>query len=713
MKEALRNVLLKAYDRFVLPQIFDEMSYLRNNPGAAEEAERLRLRPIEHYARVGRQRNWSYMRPHPKTPVAFFVFNRPKLAREVFEAIKTYRPDVLLFVADGPRNPQGAKLREQCLALINEVDWPCRVLTNISDINLGCKKRLASGLEWVFENEEEAIILEDDCLPHPDFFRFCNAMLRYYRNDRRVMHVSGTSFMGREITGDPYWFSRHSDIWGWATWKRAFRHYDPDIKLWPAWKRGGVRPFLTWPNGIERKFWVQQLDKIWARKLDTWDFQWHFTVYRRGGLSVVPKVNLVQNIGVAVNATHCTTDNHTIANLKTYPLRKIPRVRRATRHRRWDDLVFYVRYLVPGRIEFAAPPAATSETYSRVVVTHDAPTPEQGVGAVVATLFGDSENVINIRSSDNYAGGGTSALASIRIGATEAAEPSLKNSINEVKAKLGLNRVTSAIAIPYSTQDCFNAIAITKVFHCPLTVWLMDDQNIHAEGISAQAMKDLLACSSKRFAICEELARAYGDCFGTEFQVALPPEDPTNLAIAPLARSQPETPRFATCGNIWSERTLRMAMRLMKEHRMRLDWFGNFGRPFLDIAKEELSAAGIREKGFLEKSELIPLLRDYDVGVVIMPPADDPSHGWQSRLSFPSKIVMLAGCANLPLLFIGPEGNPGGNFIRKQRIGIAVDWSAENLQEAIGELVRNSKFYRANAAETAKKFLAQKHMMAT
>lgn len=711
MKEALREALLKAYDRFVLPRVFDERAYLANNPGAAEEMARLGLRPAEHYARLGRKRNWSYMPPHPKSPVAFFVFNRPKLAREVFAAIRTYRPDVLLVVADGPRHSQDAKLREQCLALIGEVDWPCKVLTNISDTNLGCKERLASGLEWVFQNVEEAIILEDDCLPHPDFFHFCNAMLRYYRNDRRVMHVSGTSFMGREITGDPYWFSRHSDIWGWATWRRAFRHYDPDIKSWPSWKRG-LGPSRVWPNRIERKFWVQQLDKVWARELDTWDYQWHFHVYRSRGLSVVPKVNLVQNIGVAVNATHCTTDNHTIANLKTYPLRKVPKVRRVTRHRKWDDLVFYLRYLIPGRIEFAAPPAATSETYSRVVVTHDAPTPKQGVGAVVATLFGSSENAINIRSSDNYAGGGTAAMASIRIGDPGAAEPSLQTSVNEVKSRLGLNRVTSAVAIPYSTQDCFNAIAVAKVFGCPLTVWIMDDQNIHAEGISAGAMNELLACSSKRFAICEELARAYAERFGVDFGVALPPEDPANLALVPLAGRRPQTPRFATCGNVWSERTLRMAMRLTKENGMSLDWFGNFGRPFLDIGPEELASAGISEKGFLDKTELVPLLRAHDVGVVFMPPADDPTHGWQSRLSFPSKLVMLAGCANLPILFVGPEGNPGGNFVRKNRLGIALDWSAPGFKEAIAELVDNGDFYRANAAEAAKKFILEERVIA-
>jgi hypothetical protein len=161
---------------------------------------------------------------HVNTPIAFFIFNRPDTTARVFEAIRQAQPSKLLVVADGPRSTRPGEA-EKCAAtraIIDQVDWECEVLTNYSDVNLGCRHRVSSGLDWVFEQVEEAIILEDDCLPHPTFFRFCEELLEWYRHDHRIVAISGDNFQNGHQSGEfSYYFSRYVHIWGWATWRRG------------------------------------------------------------------------------------------------------------------------------------------------------------------------------------------------------------------------------------------------------------------------------------------------------------------------------------------------------------------------------------------------------------------------------------------------------------------------------------------------------------
>lgn len=168
------------------------------------------------------------------TPVAFFIFNRPVLTEIVFEAIAKAKPKKLLVVADGPRfAEEEEKCQKARAAVIDKINWECEVLTNFSDRNQGCKYRVSSGLDWVFSEVEEAIILEDDCLPAPSFFRFCETLLARYRDDERVMTISGDNFqLGNSRTEYSYYFSKYTHIWGWASWRRAWQHYDVDMKSW-------------------------------------------------------------------------------------------------------------------------------------------------------------------------------------------------------------------------------------------------------------------------------------------------------------------------------------------------------------------------------------------------------------------------------------------------------------------------------------------------
>jgi hypothetical protein len=263
-----------------------------------------------------------------RTPVAFFIFNRPDTTARVFAEIAQARPPALLVVADGPRAgfPDDADKCAATRAIIDRVDWECRVLQNYAEANLGCKRRVASGMDWVFEQEEQAIILEDDCLPHQSFFPFCDELLERYRDDEAVMAICGDNYLfGRKSVTDSYFFHRLIGGWGWASWRRAWRHYDAEMKLWPALRETSwLKKILNDRRAIA--YWREIFDRIYAAgDIDTWDYQWLFTVWVRQGLAATASVNLVTNIGWGVDATHTFNRDSVLADIPAgemkFPLR--------------------------------------------------------------------------------------------------------------------------------------------------------------------------------------------------------------------------------------------------------------------------------------------------------------------------------------------------------------------------------------------------------
>lgn len=265
-----------------------------------------------------------------QSSVAFIIFNRPDTTEKVFAEIAKARPSRLFVIADGPRSDHPED-KENCAAtraIIDRVDWDCEVLKNYSDINLGCGHRPASGISWVFQNVEDAIILEDDCVPHPDFFRFCGELLEKYKDDERVMTISGRNGQtGRmQQTLYSYHFRRMFSCWGWATWRRAWQHYDFEIKIWPELRE------TSWLQNIlgnERaaEFYRKVFDQahLSAGNLHYWDYQWSFSCWAQSGLAVVPSANLIQNIGFGPAATHTKSEAGPVGRLLAegldFPLR--------------------------------------------------------------------------------------------------------------------------------------------------------------------------------------------------------------------------------------------------------------------------------------------------------------------------------------------------------------------------------------------------------
>jgi hypothetical protein len=285
-------------------------------------------------------------------PVLFLVFNRPDTTQQVFESIRQVRPSRLYIASDGPR-PERPGEAEKVQAVrdyvVTHIDWPCEVKTLFRDNNLGCRLAVGTAIDWFFENEPEGIILEDDCLPDPSFFSFAEELLAHYRDDERVMIISGDYFHGRAYQpSHSYFFSRHVHIWGWASWRRAWRHYDHEMKQWPALRNTDWLLTVGDGNRDFQRYWTRIFDTAYSGEIDSWAYRWVFSCWAQSGLGILPSHNLVTNIGFGKDATHTTgSDNH-LANLPTeemtLPLLHPPNTVRTYTADRWTDLnIFHVQ----------------------------------------------------------------------------------------------------------------------------------------------------------------------------------------------------------------------------------------------------------------------------------------------------------------------------------------------------------------------------------
>jgi len=239
-------------------------------------------------------------------PVLLIIYKRPDLTRRALAAIAAARPPRIFVAADGPRTAAEAAACNAARAAVDEVAG-IDVVKNFADQNLGCGVRVHTAITWALAQTEEIIILEDDCLPNASFFRFCNELLARYRDDERVMHVSGDNFVGRANSGPyGYYFSKYTHASGWATWRRAWRHFDWTMARWPELKAAGM--VEAWcGDPYERRYWTEMFDRLHHGDREVWDLQWNFACWSQGGVAALPSVNLVVNDGWGPDATHTKT----------------------------------------------------------------------------------------------------------------------------------------------------------------------------------------------------------------------------------------------------------------------------------------------------------------------------------------------------------------------------------------------------------------------
>jgi len=246
-----------------------------------------------------------------KKPVLFIVFNRPNETFQVFEAIKLYKPVKLYIAGDGPRKNKKSDIQlcEQTRNILKFIDWECEIKTLFRNENIGCKFNVSNAIDWFFENEEDGIILEDDVVPNIDFFNFCEYCLNKYAEDDRIMMITGTNYLSNEHLNSTYFYSKYYSIWGWATWKRAWKNYDVKMQKWNDPKIKLDIKYMFNGNYIWRHF-KYTFDALNSYNINTWDIQWVFTCIINNGYCITPKVNLVSNIGVCGTHSNKISDSN-------------------------------------------------------------------------------------------------------------------------------------------------------------------------------------------------------------------------------------------------------------------------------------------------------------------------------------------------------------------------------------------------------------------
>lgn len=255
-------------------------------------------------------------------PILFIVFNRPIVAEKVFLEIKNVKPRKLYIASDGPRtnNVTDVENIKRVREIVSAVDWPCEVRALFRESNLGCKYAVSEAISWFFSCEESGIILEDDCVPHRDFFFFCQELLEQYRDNGEIQAITGQNFQEGKLRGDgSYYFSIFNHIWGWASWRRAWNNYDPEIEFWPELKASRYWSNFCLDRPGFKEYWEKIFDKVYAGEIDTWDYQWMAHVWKNGGITITPNVNMISNIGFEESATH-TKKKTDISNLPIFSI---------------------------------------------------------------------------------------------------------------------------------------------------------------------------------------------------------------------------------------------------------------------------------------------------------------------------------------------------------------------------------------------------------
>jgi hypothetical protein len=263
------------------------------------------------------------------TPILFIIFNRPHQSKISFERIRSIKPKYLFIAADGPRSgnqDDEVKCKEVREVILSMIDWDCEVKTLFRIENFGCRFAPPYAISWFFDNVEQGIIIEDDCLLDISFFRYCEEMLEYYKNEEKIMHIGAQSFL-KSMGQDQYYFANTPFIWGWATWKRAWTKYDINISDWPQLKKNPQ--FLIYKMNREViSHWEKNFDAVYnyskessiSSDANTWDYQWTYCLFKNEGLAIFPNKNLVSNIGFGPDATHTVEKNSRDVERPTFPI---------------------------------------------------------------------------------------------------------------------------------------------------------------------------------------------------------------------------------------------------------------------------------------------------------------------------------------------------------------------------------------------------------
>jgi hypothetical protein len=291
---------------------------------------------------------------HTTSPVLFIIFNRTDTSLRVLEAIKNAKPTRLYLAADGPRTSrlgEDLKCIDTKAQVLAAIDWQCEIKTLFREDNVGPKEFVSSAINWLFEHEEQGIILEHDCLPSNSFFMFCDQLLDKYRDDTRIWLISGPNYLSKDRKfGDAsYYFSNLTNTWGWATWRRSWKLYNKDLTQFEV---DEIRPQLEkiFNNKMIVDNWVELFVLTKANKIDTWDYQVAFSHMFNHSLNIIPNYNLVSNIGFGELAENTLNADSVFANVPLDELTEIIHPKYMLPENEADQIFLFEEFMIPHKL---------------------------------------------------------------------------------------------------------------------------------------------------------------------------------------------------------------------------------------------------------------------------------------------------------------------------------------------------------------------------
>lgn len=291
-----------------------------------------------------------------QTPILLCLFNRPDLTRSVFSSIAAQRPGHLLVSCDGPRPdyPNDWQLIEQSRLVIESIDWPCDVQKLYADENAGRQKQMVRAITWALEQHEQVIVLEDDCFPDPTFYSFCQQLLNRYATIDQIMMISGDNLhvAPGHSSESSYYFSGYSHIRGWATWRRAWRHFEPEMSSWSSGQHVNTLSRYCC-NDDERHYWEEIFDRQTSGAIDTWDYSWQWTCWKQHGLVALPARNLVTNIGVRGYGKNTPDYHQWLSNSPVQPIESLVHPEKISRDWFADSNTWHQVFAPPATVDLA------------------------------------------------------------------------------------------------------------------------------------------------------------------------------------------------------------------------------------------------------------------------------------------------------------------------------------------------------------------------
>ena len=275
-----------------------------------------------------------------KLPILLILFNRSDTTTKLINALREIRSINIYIFIDGPRkNTNDVQLIRNVERVIESIDWECTVTKKISHTNYGCGLGPVNAIDWFFSNVEMGIILEDDCIPIPSFFMFCNTLLHKYKNNSSVFHISGNNYSNPELVASNYYFSKYAGTWGWATWRRAWKMNDWSMKEYPKFLKN--KQFdKTFKTHEEKVYWKKLFDSVYINFTEYWDYQWFLTIWQNNAILIAPKYNLVTNIGFSIDATHTKSIPVWYENINTKEIENVEENTKIVINEKADEYLF-------------------------------------------------------------------------------------------------------------------------------------------------------------------------------------------------------------------------------------------------------------------------------------------------------------------------------------------------------------------------------------